>query len=121
MKKEKKKYDVFSKMDIVGVFIYYILLIVFLIGIVYWGYFSGEISKLAEILSVTGGLSAIIYFLIFCVGLICLSSGFYNIAEWFYPDSKRQKAKKKKKRKEFRELLIEDYKKKIKKLEVKQK
>ncbi len=117
MKKENKKYDTFSKMDIVGECIYYVLMIALLAGVFYWSFFSGEIDKLIEVLSINGELSAVFYSIIIMIGLISFSHILMRVIGFFHPDSKKEKARKKKKRKEFREFLIKNYEKKIKKLE----
>lgn len=111
---EREKFKRLSRMDVIGIFIYYILLIGFIVGIIYWGYFSGEVSRLGALLLING--KGFFYFFMIFIGLMTFSSIWYKIAVFFYPLTKTEIKNKKKKRKQFREARIKYYEKKIKKL-----
>ncbi len=80
-----------SKTDKVGFTIHNLLLIGFLISLIWLLYFAEEIMKYKDI-------NFYIYILIL-LGILQLSSIYYNISEWiFYPETKSEKLLRKKKK-----------------------
>ncbi len=92
MGKEKEIWRDYSRVEKVGYSIYIILLTLFIIGIIYWGYVSGEPHRIIED-------NNILYLLLVGIGLYRFSIFYYRIVEYlFCPETEKEIETKQKKK-----------------------
>lgn len=92
----KEEWDNWSKMDKAGYIIGNLLLVVFMIGILYWSFFTDELLKLAY--------SNIFYFVLIMLGILYFYEIYENIIELiFFPETINERNIRKK-RKEYKKI-----------------